>query len=320
MTPVEQTPIIDQLKPLLLLLKPYESYLSSFTIRFVGSLTVIFLSYMLYLWHSKRTGSSKASALPFDKSIGNKTVIFTQNESYKKVEKIKIKLVSAKDKRVFELNKDRLTKTLDISQGISYNFQFQTKKDGSLFWSWWSPRHYFIAEEPPYFLKTDPCEEDFQQTKLSLEQVSPCNFLVLGKIGNGKSSWINTIFTAYNEKWTEKAQTSSANFSVTDKMKAYEVIPGRIKLFDLPGWEKDYGFDLIPEIIKGKCPNITRRNMKNGEYDFDTEGGPTKIDTVVFIVSAATFEEDLEINNKIMEQINKSGTSKFCVISYLYYI
>jgi len=101
-------------------------------------------------------------------------------------------------------------------------------------------------------------------------------------------------------------------------MKAYEVIAGRIKLFDLPGWGKDYGFHLIPEIIKGRCPNITRKNMKNGEYDFDTEGGPNKIDTVIFIVSAATFEEDLEINTKIMEQISKSGTSKFYVISCIY--
>jgi len=61
-----------------------------------------------------------------------------------------------------------------------------------------------------------------------------------------------------------------------------------------------------------------KKKHENGEYDFDTEGGPTKIDTVIFIVLAATFEEDLEINIKIMEQISKSGTSKFYVISRIY--
>jgi len=279
-------------------------------LHLIPTLLVILLgSLILYLFQSKTIISSKNPTLPYIKNIGKDNAIFTLNPSYKNIiQKLQIELIPSKEGEktiTLDLDKNHKSKPAKIHKGISYAMRFRTQTHTSIKWSWWSNDH-FLVEDPPYELIHNPQQEDLQQMRAELQEARTCNFLLLGKVGIGKSSLVNTFLTAYNGVIHQDATTSNSDSSVTEKIEIHPIVPGRLNVLDFVGLEKGYAFDFIPEIVKGKCENITRANMRTKEFIFGTPGGPTQVDTVIFVIAADSFNDDKEVNRNILEQLQKS--------------
>lgn len=271
--------------------------------------------------------------LPFEVSLGNGKAIFLLKhlDIQKKflgfaissqIETLKIKLIPQNG----DPNSIEKTFTKDLRQfhiGLSsdnwYLVRIKVKGKGGKESDWSTEDLYLADKELPFSLDTlRPKEADFEKIKVKLLQAKTHqNLLVIGKIGNGKSSLINSLFSAVNDEYKEVAISSSSNSSFTSRMNAYELIDGKTTLFDLPGWEEGFRFELIPEIIKGRCEGITRDQMKGGVFEFGTPGGPAKIDAVIFVIAANSYQEDDEIHRKILEELRKAQIRCVFVVTKL---
>ncbi|KAI8489556.1 Interferon-induced protein 44-like [Branchiostoma belcheri] len=86
-------------------------------------------------------------------------------------------------------------------------------------------------------------------------RTSFARLLLLGPVGAGKSSFINTVNSAFRERITQKASSGTTNYSLTQRYQVYEIRPDReepplnFRLCDTMGIEPEDGKGLLVEDV-----------------------------------------------------------------------
>lgn len=129
--------------------------------------------------------------------------------------------------------------------------------------------------------------------KLGIEQV---NILLFGKPGTGKSSLINTIYSALHMCYDEKlAISSNSNEHVTQSFSPYELerrgIPKGIIIWDTWGFTFDnYKNGELDDILLGKAPvNLKKDQVSNYKQKNQQKN---EIHSVILTISAKECESE----------------------------
>ena len=298
------------------------------TLGYYGS-KALKLSTFRYIKKLQASNAQKELKAPFKIDIGENKAIFTlvdltfQNsfigfQFQSKIKSLKVRLIPQQkglDNIILDLDEIGRTSEQVLVPGVSYRCQFSLGEKFALSDSWldYSKDPFIRILELPYYLRTTPSLDVLNSLRLELSGVHPRNIAVFGKVGNGKSSFINSIFFTLTGEWRQIARPSFANLSVTDRMTAYDIPQSSLKLFDFPGFEEGYDFKLIPQILKGRCGRITREQMRSGEIVLGPEDASNRIDGVIFILGANSIKADEPVNTQILNQLIDSGIPFICI-------
>jgi len=153
---------------------------------------------------------------------------------------------------------------------------------------------------------TIPIEYYVLCLKKRYRTLKPLNVLLFGQVGMGKSSFINTIATVFNEnsKFNHRVLiptiTGSTTGTLTTAYRSFQF--GNIRIFDTWGWEKSeqnantsYSIEFFKCMLQGLVPeNFDLSNVPNWGMHEIEESNPekNKIDVAIFLVTPSNCSED----------------------------
>lgn len=192
-------------------------------------------------------------------------------------------------------------KSCNVTPNATYHWTFKTKERSTrgetLEWS-------KVSEEEPLTVpSSDNCDsttnvkskEDFLIMLDKIKANPRCNLLFIGGVGTGKSSLINTILTAFNQKWTPAAITYKAGTSVTKNLVFYKIPDSQVTLFDMPGIESacEGALTNLENAILGRLERLTERDFEEGakSQNPSDENTSKKIDVIICVIDKENFEE-----------------------------
>ncbi len=221
-------------------------------------------------------------------------------------------------------------------QPVQIRFKY---KDG-MFWTGWSGEIETSISEMPFQLES--FEDNGNQMQPDNGQERPKNetefykqknehlktfirnkegiiIRFLGPIGVGKSSLFNTLWSTWNGKYSQVATTYSGCGSVTGKVDVHE-LKDKVWLADIPGFQTDSCFDLIPELIEGfhdgkeidlkKQPPQTPAALE----DWKTRQETRQKTAIIIVLDPRDLEEEKNINRKIILALVAGGKFLFSLI------
>ncbi|XP_053392239.1 uncharacterized protein LOC128554932 [Mercenaria mercenaria] len=166
-----------------------------------------------------------------------------------------------------------------------------------------------ILEGEEFIRKKQKLIEMEPRPELNIKQY---NILLIGVIGSGKSSFINTLSTVFSRKVAQVAPARQSETSVTSKVKAYVLKsekgePLNIRIFDVRGFEDERGYDDELELLlDGKLP-IGYEFQDNPELNTIPEKKETKpmLDDKIHIVCFVHGNQNFEtLTTQLNERFN----------------
>jgi len=262
----------------------------------------------------------------------------------RKCEHIKVEVYSVKyEKMTFYNLTDRKTlvkANIELEEPLQIRFKY---KDG-FFWTAWSQKIKKTIQRPPFQLKIYKDKKDSHQQpenspepreaeeifynnfcqdfKNRISNSNAVNIRLMGRIGTGKSSLINTLSYAFTTVWGVKAAAYGQNGSVTKGVTKYEIVPGKVNLVDMPGWQNDSGFQIMGEIINGVYdgmqPDMQQSDQRQKAHQTPGLNEGPKSDeknSIIFVVAAEDAEEEDNVNKKIIKELIDLGYPCLAVVT-----
>lgn len=207
---------------------------------------------------------------------------------------------------LIHLRRNCPTEPIIINSKVIYCYKFRSKQDLAFMWSSWSEVQTLQRQDLPYSIPLQRSNEICSDLRRSIELAAPCNILLLGQIGVGKSSLVNTLFTALRNTWTAPAFCGPHDRSVTSEKKGYTLILDKLTIYDMPGWERDHNFSLLERIIEGECDQVSISSMQgreNQRVQVRTNGTNGRISAAIVIIAANKDEETSQVNREIFARL-----------------
>lgn len=146
------------------------------------------------------------------------------------------------------------------------------------------------------------------------------NLLVIGRIGTGKSSFLNTLSSIFKKEYTREFSSDESQLSHTKEIQKY-CLTKFINIFDMWGFEKDdenyQKFLLDLEfILKGSLKN---GYVKDQSYDrFDSNPSPKdRIHCVIFVIDYSSIRQPslLDLFKKIKSKVADQKINPLIVVT-----
>jgi len=142
----------------------------------------------------------------------------------------------------------------------------------------------------------------------------PINVFLFGQVGMGKSSFVNTVGTVFNENqdfsmYVQRITAAAKNtVSLTQSLQSFKF--GNLRIFDTWGWQHDeekskesYTEEFFEYIIQGLVPEDTElkqaKELLSNIGHLEGDNSKNKIDVVIFFLTP------LSINDQYLKLVQK---------------
>ena len=243
-------------------------------------------------------------------------------------EDIKIEVYSVKHEKFsfYELS-DRKTLVkapIELEEPVQIRYKY---KDG-LFWTAWSQKIKKTIQRPPFQLQAytenlqnqqqpaqteenfydNLCQEFRQRINNAPENI---NIRLMGRIGTGKSSLINTFFSAFTTTW--RVPITYGRGYIDRQVLRHELVPDQVRLVDMPGWQNNYAFQMMGDIVRGMYDDMPSDMQQNdqrrrvNQAPGLNEGPREEEKNAIILVVAAEDARGDDVNRRVVQEIIELG-------------